>query len=217
MEHLRGGRSAGGLAGSDGGLDTRVLRLRGRSRARGRGRAAPQLRRTGKGERGIGPCTRGSRPQRRRGAQGTRESVQGGGHPESLPQMPASTTATFLSGPSPRRGPCGRVPRSQKPPNKRSKVRAAGCGGRGGGGERVERTKGLLREARGLVPGRLPGWWGPASQPRHHRSLGRTPFPVGREESVEGKWPRSRHPPPPPSPGGSRPLPLPPCALRAGR
>lgn len=128
----------------------------------GAGRAGAGARRRSSGGQVRGKGDRPLHPQFSASAEGGGPTGHGGirtggGHPESLPRTPVSTAATFLSGPCPRRGPRGRVPRSQKQPNKRSKVRAAGCGGRGGGGERVERTKGLLREARGLVPGRLPG------------------------------------------------------------
>lgn len=215
MEHLRGGRSAGGLAGSDGGLDTRVLRLRGRSRARGRGRAAPQLRRTGKGERGIGPCTRGSRPQRRGGGTGN-AGIRPGGWASRVSTPNACVHHGHLSlGTLP--APWTLRPGSEKPEAAKQKEQSPGRGmrrarwGRGEGGADKGAFKGSQRSG-SRAPSGLVGSRVPASPPS---LAGANTFSSGKGGECGGKMAKEPSPPAPPF-AWRVPAPSPPAVCAAG-
>lgn len=196
MEPLRGGRSAGRLAGSDGGLGTRVLRLRGRSRARGRGRAAPQLRRTGKGGRRIGPCTRRSRPQRRGGGHRERGNPSGGwasrvSTPNACVHRGHLSLGT-LPAPWPLR------PGSEKPGAAKQKEQSPGRGmrrarwGRGEGGADKGAFKGSQRSG-SRAPSGLAGSRVPATPPS---LAGANTFPSGKGGECGGNMAKEPSPAP---------------------
>lgn len=214
MADLRGGR-AGGRAG---GRDARLLRRRGRARARGRGRAAPQLRGAGKGGPGAaaGRAGGGRAPNPRSsasagGPHGEGGARPGGGNSELLPCAPLLSASTVLLGPSrccgrphppPPRRPGSGEPETGRTKGAKSRRRdAEGAAGEGRGGGR---TKALLREAGGLVSGRLPGRLGrpgPATPPPRAAG-GHLPGGQGgrrRRKTAGG-------PPPAPAPRGSRAL-----------